>query len=101
MLVAGQTVWREAVPEGNLHSIRIVPDLDGSRFVLTPSLSHDARAHTIRAILLDGDNEIGGAEAPALNGGAFFCPSNCASNYTTMTFNNFTIGQIIRGKKPF
>lgn len=66
-----QTVWLEAVPEVNLHSISIVPDLDGSRFVLTPSLSHDARAHTIRAILLDGDNEIGGAEAPALNGGAF------------------------------
>ena len=45
--------------------------IDGSRFVLTPSLSHDARDHTLRAILLDGDSEVGGAEAPALNGGAF------------------------------
>jgi beta-galactosidase/beta-glucuronidase len=66
-----QTVWLESVPNVNLHSVRIVPDLDGSRFVLTPSLSHDARDHTVRAILLDDGNEIGGAEAPALNGGAF------------------------------
>lgn len=66
-----QTVWLEAVPEVNLHSVRIVPDLDGSRFVLTPSLSQDRRGHTVRAILLDGDTEVGGAEAPALNGGAF------------------------------
>ena len=66
-----QTVWLEAVPDVNLHSVRIVPDLDGSRFVLTPSLSHDARNHTVRAVLLDDDNEVSGAEAPALNGGAF------------------------------
>ena len=66
-----QTVWLEAVPHVNLHSVRIVPDLDGARFILTPSLSQDARGHGIRAVLLDGDEEIGGAEAPALNGGSF------------------------------
>ncbi len=66
-----QTVWLESVPEINLHSLRIVPDLDGSRFILTPSLSQDARNTTIRAVLLDGANEAGGAEAPALNGGTF------------------------------
>ncbi len=66
-----QTVWLEAVPDVNLHSIRIVPDLDGSRLVLTPSFSHDARNHTVRATLLGSATEIGGADAPALNGGAF------------------------------
>jgi len=66
-----QTVWLEAVPPVNLHSVRIVPDLDGSRFILTPYLSQEARNHTVRAALVDGDEEIGGAEAPALNGGAF------------------------------
>lgn len=66
-----QTVWLEAVADMNLNSVRIVPDLDGSRFILTPSLSQDAHGYTIRATLLDGDNDVGGAEAPALNGGAF------------------------------
>jgi beta-galactosidase/beta-glucuronidase len=66
-----QSVWLEAVPEVNLHSVRIVPDLDGSRFVLTPSFSRDSRDHTIRAILLEEGKEIGGAEARALNGGTF------------------------------
>jgi beta-galactosidase/beta-glucuronidase len=66
-----QTVWLEAVPQVNLHSVRIVPDLDGSRFILTPSLSKDVRNCTVRAVLIDEDTEVGGAEAPALNGGAF------------------------------
>tara|TARA_B100001123_G_scaffold35816_1_gene37090 strand:- start:6047 stop:7819 length:1773 start_codon:yes stop_codon:yes gene_type:complete len=66
-----QTVWLEAVPEVNLHSVRIVPDLDGSRFILTPSLNHDANGYTIRTTLLDDGRDVGGAEAPALNGGAF------------------------------
>ncbi len=66
-----QTVWLEAVPDVNLHSVRVVPDLDGSRFILTPSLNHDAHDYTIRATLLDDSQDVGGATAPALNGGAF------------------------------
>ena len=66
-----QTVWLEAAAEANLYGVRIVPDLDGSRFVITPTFSRAARGLTLRAVLLESGREIGGAEAPALDGGAF------------------------------
>jgi beta-galactosidase/beta-glucuronidase len=33
-----QTVWMEARPEHHLKKVRIVPDLDNSRFILTPEI---------------------------------------------------------------
>ena len=65
-----QTVWLEAVPESRIDAVQIVPDLDGSRFVLTPSFTNARRGHTFRAALLDGDGEVAVSAMPAASGAA-------------------------------
>jgi beta-galactosidase/beta-glucuronidase len=63
-----QTVWLEAVPETSIESVCIVPDLDSSRFVLTPVFSAAQRGQTFRAVLLDGDDEIAASQVAAASG---------------------------------
>ncbi len=63
-----QTVWLEAVPAAHIESVRIVPDLDGQRFVLTPTLNCTARGQRFCAVLLDGDSPLHSASMPALSG---------------------------------
>lgn len=46
-----QTVWMEAVDPHALKSVYIVPDLDGSRFMLTPTFYAVARGLNFRATL--------------------------------------------------
>ena len=48
-----QTVWLEARPETFLDSVQIVPDLDGKRFILTPTVKDYKRGIEFRLQLLD------------------------------------------------
>ena len=63
-----QTVWLEAVPQSSIASVRVVPDLDSGRFALTPVFQNARRGQTFRAVLLDGDREVAGAQMPASSG---------------------------------
>ncbi len=65
-----QTVWLEAVPESRMETVRIVPDLDSSRFVLTPTFKNAHRGHTFRAVLLNGKEEVAVSTMPATSGAA-------------------------------
>ena len=65
-----QTVWLEAVSSAHINHIRVVPDLDTNRFVLTPSFTNAKRSHIFKATLLDGNEEIAVSSAPAINGAA-------------------------------
>jgi len=47
-----QTVWLEARPQQFLESVHIVPDLDGNRFIITPTINTDGRNLEFRATLL-------------------------------------------------
>ncbi|MHC4752343.1 MAG: glycoside hydrolase family 2 protein, partial [Planctomycetota bacterium] len=47
-----QTVWLEARPQQFLESVRIVPDLDGKCFILTPTVNGYRRNLQFRATLL-------------------------------------------------
>ncbi len=66
-----QTVWLEAVPHSALEWVRIVPDLDAARFVLTPVFHGAKRGQTLRVRLLDGETGVAAAQAPAVSGAAF------------------------------
>jgi len=46
-----QTVWLEARPQSFIESVRIVPDLDNSRFVLTPVINNYRRGMEFQATL--------------------------------------------------
>ncbi|MBN2313273.1 MAG: hypothetical protein JXM79_05045, partial [Sedimentisphaerales bacterium] len=52
-----QTVWLEARPESFIESVHIVPDLDKSRFVVTPVIQNGCRDLRFRAILLSSAGE--------------------------------------------
>ncbi len=65
-----QTVWLEAVPESFIEWMRIVPDLDGGRFVVTPTIEGGKRGLVFRAALLEDGAEVAKVEAPATSGGA-------------------------------
>lgn len=47
-----QTVWLEARPQSFIESVHIVPDLDKSRFTVTPVIQNGHRGLKFRAILL-------------------------------------------------
>ena len=67
-----QSVWLEAAPAASIDDVRIVPHLDGARFVLTPTLIGARQGMQLRATLLsDFEGEIvRQVEAPALSGAA-------------------------------
>ncbi|MBT3602134.1 MAG: beta-glucuronidase, partial [Candidatus Latescibacteria bacterium] len=65
-----QTVWLEAVSTSHIDHVRVVPDLDSNRFVLTPSFKNAKRGHIFKATLLDGNAEVAVSSAPALDGAA-------------------------------
>jgi len=62
-----QTVWMEAVDPRGLEGCQIVPDLDGSRFVLLPRFYALERGLRFRATLLDGETVVSQVEMPAGN----------------------------------
>lgn len=63
-----QTVWLEAVAQTGLSRCQIVPDLDASRFIITPAFYAVKAGMRLRATLLDGTEVAAKAEAPALDG---------------------------------
>ena len=63
-----QTVWLEAAPMLGLKSCQIIPDFDGSRFIVTPKFFAMEHQFRFRATLLDGDRAVVVADAPALDG---------------------------------
>jgi beta-galactosidase/beta-glucuronidase len=65
-----QTVWMEAVPEHGLQSVYIVPDLDGMRFVITPTYYAVKRGLSLRVTLREGEKVVSLASAFASSG----CP---------------------------
>jgi len=48
-----QTVWLEARPQSFIESVRIVPDLDNSRFVVTPVINNYRRGMEFQATLFN------------------------------------------------
>jgi beta-galactosidase/beta-glucuronidase len=64
-----QTVWLESVPTTRLDQVRIVPDVDGGRLVVTPVFRGPLGRHRFRATLLDGDRPLTTVHVAALNGG--------------------------------
>ena len=63
-----QTVWLEAVATVGLRRCQIIPDLDGARFIITPSYYAVAAGGRLRATLLDGETAVATAEVSALDG---------------------------------
>ena len=63
-----QTVWLEAAGQEGLQSVYTVPDLDGSRFIITPTFYAVKQGLSFRATLRDGKQVVAQASAPAVNG---------------------------------
>ncbi len=63
-----QTVWLEAIPEARIEAVRVVPDVDGSCFVLTPEFANSTRDQRFRAVLLDGETVLASGEREASPG---------------------------------
>ena len=65
-----QTVWLEAVPESRIDSVRIVPDLDGGRLIVTPTFRGISRDHAFRVTVMEAGNEKVARQVPAVDGGS-------------------------------
>jgi len=65
-----QTVWLEAAAACGLANVHITPDLDGGRFVVTPTYHARGRGLTMRATLTDGEAPVARDQVPAAQGGA-------------------------------
>ncbi|MBE0655906.1 MAG: beta-glucuronidase [Bacteroidales bacterium] len=64
-----QTVWLEARSQGFLESVQVTPDLDNSRFVLTPHIQGHKKGWIFKATLLSEDEkELCTFESAACNG---------------------------------
>ena len=63
-----QTVWLEAANPLGLESVRILPDVDNSRFSFVPVFHAVARDLKWRITLRDGEKIVAVAEAAAANG---------------------------------
>jgi beta-galactosidase/beta-glucuronidase len=63
-----QTVWMEAVAPCGLESVQIVPDLDGSRFLVVPRFYGLEHGQRFRVTVRDGETVVSRAERPAANG---------------------------------
>jgi beta-galactosidase/beta-glucuronidase len=63
-----QTVWLEAVDPHGIRSAQIVPDLDGERFIVTPTFHAVRRDLSFRVTLCEGDEIVGQETVPAVNG---------------------------------
>jgi beta-galactosidase/beta-glucuronidase len=64
-----QTVWLEAVDPCGLADVQIVPDLDGSRFLVTPTFRRLRRGLSLRAVLADAGTVVTEATRPAAAAG--------------------------------
>ncbi len=60
-----QSVWMEPVPETSLERPRILPDVAGSRFLLTQPLQGPRKGISLRARLLDDNGQVARKTVPA------------------------------------
>lgn len=63
-----QTVWMEAVPLMGLKDAVIVPDLDGSNFIITPAFYALETGQRLRISLKDNGTVVSNTEATTANG---------------------------------
>ena len=63
-----QTVWLEARPLSHIESVRIVPELDNSRFVLTPAIKNYRRGMVFQATLLAAGAKVATASVASGTG---------------------------------
>jgi len=71
-----QTVWLEPVSPVGLSGCHIVPDLDGRRFVVTPTYHAVRKGMKLRAVLKDGEHIVDKAEVAAVDGAACVLKAN-------------------------
>jgi len=62
-----QTVWLEARPESFIRRVRVIPDLDNSRFVIIPEFDNYKNGQKFRAILKDQGKVV--SEATSMTDG--------------------------------
>jgi beta-galactosidase/beta-glucuronidase len=72
-----QTVWLEAAGSCGLESVHVVPDLDGSRFVLTPAFYALEKGLRWRATLSSGTRRLARAEGAVGQGMPLVLPVEC------------------------
>ncbi len=60
-----QTVWLEAAHMCGLERVQIIPDLDGSRFLVRPAYWSTKRGYSLRTRLMDGDVQVAETTRPA------------------------------------
>jgi len=66
-----QTVWLEARPQSFIKSVRIVPDLDNSRFILTPVIENYHRGIIFKSTLFSAKGkEVASARSSSGSGDA-------------------------------
>jgi beta-galactosidase/beta-glucuronidase len=65
-----QTVWLEARPETYVDSVWIAPDLDASRFVVTPAIRNNRRGLRFRATLRAEGKDVATVASAAAAGAA-------------------------------
>jgi len=58
-----QTVWLETVPENYIQQIRITPNLDNKKFIVTAKVEGMKPGDVIRAELFDGTTKVTSAES--------------------------------------
>jgi beta-galactosidase/beta-glucuronidase len=63
-----QTVWMEPVDVYGLQSASIIPDVDGARFIVTPTLYAVRQGLSFRVTLRDGQQVASQASSSAVNG---------------------------------
>ena len=63
-----QTVWMEAVPQYGLQSVQIIPDLDGSRFIIIPTFYAVKQGLQFRVTVHDDQRHVSLSSADAFNG---------------------------------
>ncbi len=63
-----QTVWMEPVSHSGLKDVRIVPDLDGRRFVIVPEFYGLKAGLKLRSTLKEGETVVAQSERVAVDG---------------------------------
>ena len=69
-----QTVWLEAVPEHGLGDVQVIPDLDGSRFLIVPRYHAVRRGLGLRVTLYKGDEAVTQGQVMANRGATCALP---------------------------
>lgn len=63
-----QTVWLEAKPKAYIDSVRIVPDYDSNRFVVTPAFVNTGSSALLKIKVKASGNNVCSVSVPAVSG---------------------------------